>query len=324
MHKTVTTLILTQKDIRSLVTMDRVVPAVEAAFLAHGRGQASMPPKVYIDLPAHNGDFRAMPAHMDGAAGVKWVNSHADNPHKHGLPSVMGVYILSDPATARPLCIMDATWLTALRTGAAGAIASKYLAVQSPRTLGFIGCGVQARVLLSAHQVIYGDGLELRMADVNQASAQKFAEQAGGQATTVERAAACDIVCTSTPSRTPVVEREWVAAGAHISAMGADAEGKQELATELLLAAKVVVDDRAQAFHSGEVNVPLHTGALAEERVHGTLGEVMAGVKSGRLGDEITIFDSTGLALQDVAVARAIYDLAHEAGVGLSVPLVSE
>ena len=317
------TLILTREDIRSLMTMERVVPAVEAAFLAHGQGRASMPPKVYIDLPAHNGDFRAMPAHMDGSAGVKWVNSHPDNPKQHGLPSVMGVYILSDPTTALPLCIMDATWLTALRTGAAGAIGSKYLAVQSPRSLGFIGCGVQARVLLSAHRVIYGDGLQLRMADVDEAAARAFAEEAGGTATTVQRAAACDIVCTSTPSRTPVVERAWVAAGAHINAMGADAEGKQELATDLLLAAKVVVDDREQAFHSGEVNVPLHTGALSEAQVHGTLGEVMAGTRSGRMGDEITVFDSTGLALQDVAVARAIYDLARDRAIGLDVPLVS-
>ena len=316
------TLILTQTDIRSLISMDRVLPAVEAAFLAHGRGQVQMPAKVYIDLPDVGGDFRAMPATMAGSAGVKWVNSHPDNPSRHQLPSVMGVYILSDPATAVPLAIMDATWLTALRTGAAGGIAAKYLAVQSPRTLGFIGCGVQARVLLSAHQAVYGDQLELRMADANQAAASAFAEEAGGQATSLMRAAACDIVCTSTPSRVPVVERAWVKDGAHINAMGADAEGKQELASELMRAAKVVIDDREQAFHSGEVNVPLHKGELAESDVHATLGEVIAGGKAGRVGDEITIFDSTGLAVQDVAVARAIYDLARERGVGLEVPLI--
>lgn len=317
------TLILTQTDVRALITMEPVVEAVESAFLAHGQGQVQMPSKVYIDLPELNGDFRAMPAHMAGAAGVKWVNSHPSNPKNHQLPSVMGVYILSEPATAMPLAIMDATWLTALRTGAAGAVASKYLAVQTPRTLGFIGCGVQSRVLLDAHRVVYGDALELRMADVDDKAAQAFADEAGGRVTSIERASACDIVCTSTPSRTPVVQRAWIKIGAHINAMGADAEGKQELASELLTHSKVVIDDREQAFHSGEVNVPLHNGVLRAEQIHGTLGEVMAGVKAGRIGDEITIFDSTGLAVQDVAVARVIHELARQKGVGIEVALVS-
>ncbi|MEL6344585.1 MAG: ornithine cyclodeaminase family protein [Myxococcota bacterium] len=316
------TLILTQREIRALMTMDRVLPAVEAAFAAHGAGTASMPPKVYIDLPQYNGDFRAMPAFMDGAAGVKWVNSHPDNPARHGLPSVMGVYILSDPGTAAPLAILDATWLTALRTGAAAGVASKHLAKAAPKTLGFIGCGVQSRVLLDAHRVVYGDALTLMMADASADAAKAFAEEAGGTVASVEQAAGCDIVCTSTPVRTPIVRRAWIQPGAHINAMGADAEGKQELDSDVLTAARVVVDDRAQAFHSGEVNVPLHTGALHEAQVYGTLGEVVAGRIPGRSGDEITLFDSTGLALQDVAVAKAIYTLAQERGVGTAIALI--
>lgn len=316
------TLILTQSDIRSLITMEQAIAAVEGAFAAHGRGQVQMPPKVYLPLPQYNGDFRAMPAYMEGTAGIKWVNSHPDNPAKHGLPAVMGVYILSDPVTAMPLAIMDATLLTALRTGAAGAIGSRYLAVARPRSLGFVGCGVQARVLLEAHRVLYGDDLELRMADGRLQAAEAFAAEAGGTATSVEQAAACDIVCTSTPARAPVVKRSWVKAGAHINAMGADGPGKQELDPALLMAGKLVIDDHAQARHAGEINVPLTRGMLDEENIFATLGEIVAGNKAGRTGDEITIFDSTGLAIQDMAVARAIYEQAKKRGVGLDIMLV--
>jgi ornithine cyclodeaminase/alanine dehydrogenase len=262
-----------------------------------------------------------MPAYMNGAAGVKWVNSHPRNPERFDLPSVMGVYILSDPASAAPLAIMDATLLTAWRTGAAGAVASKYLAVQKPRTLGFVGCGVQARVLLDAHRVLY-EGLELRMADRDASAAERFAIEAQGVAVTTEEAAACDIVCTTTPARSPVVLRSWVSEGTHINAMGADAPGKHELDSKLLSDAKVVIDDEHQAHGSGEVNVPLSNGSYSADQIFGTLGEIVAGTKVGRTGDEITIFDSTGLAIQDVAVARVIYERAKGRGVGLEVALV--
>ena len=262
---------------------------------------------------------------LGDAVGVKWVNSHPQNPARHGLPAVIGVYILSDPDTALPLAIMDATLLTAMRTGAAGAVASKYLAVEKPRTMGFIGCGVQARVLLEAHRVVYpeiaGD-IELRMADIHDEAAAAFAREAGGSAVSLESAAACDIVCTSTPSQSPVVKQSWLSPGAHINAMGADGPGKQELDPDILLAGKLVIDDPAQAFHSGEVNIPLHKGILTEEGVYAMLGEIVAGKKAGRTGDEITIFDSTGLAIQDVAVAKAIYDQARERGVGQNIALV--
>ncbi|WP_428261533.1 ornithine cyclodeaminase family protein [Haliangium sp.] len=316
------TLILTQRDIRSLITMDAVVPAVEKAFLAHGRGDVQMPAKVYIDLPQHGGDFRAMPAYMAGAAGVKWVNSHPGNPTKNALPSVMGIYILSDPDTALPLAIMDATWLTALRTGAAGAVASKYLAVSQPSSIGFVGCGVQARVLLAAHRVLYPGDMALFMADADRDVAEAFADEVGGQVADVERAAGCDIVCTSTPSRTPIIQRAWLSEGTHVNAMGADGPGKQELDPAILKAAKVVIDDHGQAHHSGEINVPLATGALSEGDIHATLGEIVAGAKPGRQGSEITVFDSTGLAIQDVAVARAIYDTAVERELGQRVDIV--
>jgi ornithine cyclodeaminase/alanine dehydrogenase len=315
------TLLLSANDLRALYSVELGLAAVERAFLTHGRGEALMPAKVYLSLPQYEGDFRAMPSFLEGAAGVKWVNAHPRNPEKHGLPTVRAVYILSDPETASPLAIMDGTLLTAWRTGAAGGVASKYLARKHPRTLGLVGCGVQARVLIDAHRALFGE-LELLLADVSEATARALQAEKGGRVVSVQEASGADIVCTATPARAPVVQREWVRAGAHLNAMGADAPGKQELDPRLLLEGKVVIDDAEQALHSGEVNVPLHDGQLKSEQLWGTLGEVVAGRKPGRTGEEITIFDSTGLAVQDLALARALYEAARAKGLGQMFDLV--
>lgn len=315
------TLILTRADLQKLLTMEMALSAVERAFAVHGRGEAQMPPKVYLSLPQHAGDFRAMPSYMEGAAGVKWVNSHPENPQRHKLPAVLGVYILSDAATAAPLAVMDGTLLTAFRTGAAAGVASKFLGARSPRSLGLVGCGVQARVLLAAHRAMYQVPRVLA-ADASREAAERFAEETGAQVATVEEAAGCDIVCTTTPSRAPVVKREWIRKGTHINAMGADAHGKQELEAQILRDARVFLDDLAQATESGEVNVPLHHGEFRREQIEGTLGEVVVGKRPGRQGDEITVFDSTGLAVQDLALARVVYEEARRHGVGLDTDLV--
>ncbi len=315
------TLILSRADLQKILTMEMALAAVEHAFAVHGRGEAQMPPKVYLSLPQYAGDFRAMPSYMEGIAGVKWVNSHPENPQRHKLPSVVGVYILSDAATALPLAVMDGTLLTAFRTGAAGGVASKFLGARSPRTLGLIGCGVQARVLLSAHRALY-EVPRVLAADASREAAERFAAETGAQVATVEEASGCEIVCTMTPSRTPVVRRDWIRTGTHINAMGADAHGKQELEARILQDARVFLDDMEQATASGEVNVPLHDGEYRREQIEGTLGEVVAGRKPGRRGDEITVFDSTGLALQDLALARVVYEEARRRGVGLDVELV--
>lgn len=316
------TLVLTQADVRSLAEMTSAVTAIEGVFAAHGRNETQMPVKVYLDLPQFDGDFRAMPAYFDHSVGVKWVNAHPRNPERHGLPAVLGMYILSDPATALPLAVMDATLLTAIRTGAAAAVASKYLARSDSRSVGFVGSGVQARTLLSALRVVFDD-LEVVAADISAEAAERFAAESGGAVGDLADAAGCDIVCTATPVREPIVRREWINRGSHINAMGADAHGKQELETQILLDAKVVIDDWNQACGSGEVNVPLDTGAMPRDHIHAALGEIVAGLKPGREAEEeITVFDSTGLAVQDVALARLIYELAKKNGVGLEVDFV--
>ena len=305
------------------MTMEVAVPAIEKAFSAHGNNLTQMPVKVYLDLERYGGDFRAMPAYLEGSAGVKWVNAHPENPSRHNLPSVMGVYVLSDPATALPLAVMDATFLTAARTGAAAAVAAKHLAREEISEVGFVGCGVQARTMLAALRVLYSE-LEVVCADRSDDAAAAFAEEVGGREASVEEAAGCAILCTATPSRVPVVMRDWVKPGTHINAMGADAHGKQELEAAILLDGKVVVDDWEQAGESGEVNVPLSQGVFEPDHIYGTLGAICAGHKSGRENaEEITVFDSTGLAVQDVALARAVFDEAEKNDVGRVIDLLS-
>ncbi len=319
-RKGMETLLLTQGDLRRVLSLEDALRAVERAFAAHGRGEVVMPPKVYLDLEHHGGDFRAMPAYLEGAAGVKWVNSHPHNPATHRLPTVMGLYVLSDPSTALPLAVMDATLLTAVRTGAAAAVATKHLARRGAASLGFIGCGVQARWALEAHRILFGEGVQVLASDISREAAERFAAEQGGRAVSLQEAAGADVLVVATPSRQPVVRDEWVAAGAHVNALGADAPGKQELDPALLRRARLFVDDHHQASESGEVNVPLRTGDLQPSDVQGTLGQVVAGRCLGRQNEqEVTVFDSTGLAVQDVAVARAFYDAARDAGVGTRI-----
>ena len=312
------TLLLTQSEVRSLLTMDNVVPAVERAFAAHGRGEARMPSKVYLEIPEHEGDFRAMPAALGDAAGVKWVSVYTDNPSRHGLPSVMGLYILNHPDTALPAAVLDATLLTGLRTGAAAAVASKMLYRDMPKTVGFIGCGVQAQSILDAHHFVFGEGFAIKAADIRRDAAERFAHENMGEAVSLEDAAKCDIVCTATPTHIPVLRRSWLEGRTHINAMGADAPGKQELETSILLEAKIYVDDVEQALHSGEVNVPIARGLLDPSAARDTLGSLVAGRRAPVI-KEITVFDSTGLAIQDVAIARVAFELARSRGIGQQI-----
>ena len=328
------TLVLTHRDVASLVDAADAISAVETAFALHGSGRTRMPPKVYLALPELEGDFRAMPVFIDGldvgggrtpVAGIKWINSHPRNPSRHHLPAVIGVFILSDPVTAYPLAVMDATVLTALRTGAAAAVATRHLARSGARSLSLIGCGAQARSVLLAHAAL-GSWDTVFLCDNRRDAAEELAKEHANlpcRVVDLDVAAAADVVCTTTPSRAPLVLRRHVVAGAHINALGADAPGKQELDPEILRDARVFLDDMEQAVESGEVNVPLHTGKLERDQIAGTLGEVIAGKCAGRIAPtDVTVFDSTGLAVQDVALARVVYERARARGLGQDVPLV--
>jgi alanine dehydrogenase len=306
------TLFLGKRDILPLLDMNEIIPAVENAFHQWALGKAQMPPKSYLTVD--KGDFRAMPACLPGAAGLKWVNVHPGNPALN-LPTVMAVIIYNDPETGYPLAVMDGTDITAYRTGAAAAVASKYLARKNPETLGLVGAGRQAYTQLMAHAAIYDFKL-IKVYDISGTCIERLIRafpQYHIEARPLPDVVASDIVCTITPAHQPVVKREWVKPGVHINAVGADAHGKQELETDILNAAVIFVDDMRQASTSGEINVPLDKGLLNPNRIRGSLGDLVAGLKPGRSSDEeITVFDATGLAIQDIACARLIYDKAKD------------
>ncbi|ESP87710.1 ornithine cyclodeaminase family protein [Candidatus Halobonum tyrrellensis] len=314
------TLLLNSDAVHENAAMGELVPAVEEAFAAYERGDAQMPPKSYVDLPQYNGDFRSMPAYLDAgewdAAGVKWVNVHTDNEAEYDLPTVMGTMVYSSPETAFPLAILDGTELTMKRTGAAAAVATDHLAVADATSLGIVGAGVQSYTQLEAiatvraiEEVVVSDLDEERVARFVDAFDDRFDVRAGS----IAEAASCDVLSTVTPVESPVVSRADVGEHTHINAMGADAEGKHELADELLLDAKLVIDDHAQTTHSGEINVPYAAGTLTDDDIYGEIGEIVVGDRAGRTDDDgVTVFDSTGLAIQDVAAAHVVYEHADE------------
>jgi len=318
-------MILNDKTIRKLISVKDAIREVEKVFRYFGMGKTQMPSKIYINLDKYNGDFRAMPAYVDPLkrCGIKWVNVHPDN-KKKGLPTVMAVIILSDPATGIPLCIMDATYTTALRTGAAGGVAAKYLARRNSHVVALVGCGVQARTQLEALRTIFCIKL-LKIWGKSRTEALKFkreiARTAGCKIEVTDTIRTCaensDIIVTTTPSRWPLIKLDWLNEGVHINAIGADAKGKQELDPGILNKAKVVVDAWEQASHSGEINMPFSKKQLRKKDIYADIGEIVAKKKKGRQNEkEITVFDSTGLAIQDLAVADLVYRKAKKLRLG--------
>lgn len=316
------TLLLNKNAVRDLLRMSEVIPAVEQAFRDWAEGRGKMPAKSYLSLD--KGDFRAMPASLPGAVGMKWVNVHPENPG-HGLPTIMAVIIYNDPDTGYPLAIIDGTDITAYRTGATAAIAAKYLARKDAHTLGVVGAGRQAYTQILAHTELF-DMKQIKAYDINPAAVDwliKSLPRFPIKGCSLEEAAASDIVCTLTPARVPILKKEWVQPGTHINAVGADAAGKEELEPSLLKDAIVVVDDLRQASAAGEINVPIARGLYSANEVHGTLGEILTGQKPGRKDKKaITIFDSTGLAIEDMAVAKIIYGKTKQPGTYPSIDLI--
>ena len=326
-------LLLTKSEVEQLLSMRETIEAVEEAFRAKGMGRVQMPPKSYVFFREFNGDFRVMPAYLEnlGAAGVKIVNAHPENPGKYGLPTVMAVIVLIDPRTGVPLAIMDGTVITNMRTGAAGAVAVKYLARKDSRVFAMVGAGVQAKTqLLAISEVLRVE--EVRVNDISSVRAEEYVREMGEKidaefkilTDTRKAVEGADVIVTTTPSRRPVILNEWVGEGVHINAIGADAPGKQELDPAILKRAKVVVDDIEQAAHSGEINVPISKGLFTVEEIYAELGVIVTGKLPGRASPrEITVFDSTGLAVQDIATDWLVYQKAIKLGVGREIDLLS-
>jgi ornithine cyclodeaminase/alanine dehydrogenase-like protein (mu-crystallin family) len=261
-----------------------------------------MPPKVYVDAPPA-GDFRAMPARGEGLAILKWVTSFPDNPAR-GLPVVAGALLVSSAETGELLAVMDCASVTSLRTGAAAAVSAEALARSDAATVGIIGCGVNgawaARCLAAAG---YGNGV---CADLDTSAAERLAAELGWQVGARADAAAKDVVVTVTPGDAPVVLAADLRPGQHFAVLGADAHGKAEVERPALARCRLFCDEWEQASKGGELSGVVARGEVNRGDV-GELGAVLAGDAPGRrAADEITLFDSTGLAIQDLGIAVAV------------------
>ena len=296
------------------VPTERAVEVVRDAFVAYSRGEWSMPPKVYV--PAYPaGDFRAMPALGGGYALLKWVTSFPGNP-EIGLPTVTGLVLLSDASNGMPVAVLDAGAVTALRTGAAAVLAAETLGRTDASTAAVIGAGVNGR---ATARTFAARGRDVVVWDVDAARAKATASEVGCRvATSAEEALGADLVATVTPGRSVVYGEGSLRAGQHVSLMGADGPGKAEIAVAELARIRVFCDDWEQASHNGDLAHAVEAGALGPEDVT-QFGDVLAGQAQGRRSpDDSTIFDSTGLAIQDLAIALAARETAAE----LNLPMI--
>jgi ornithine cyclodeaminase/alanine dehydrogenase-like protein (mu-crystallin family) len=302
-------------DVERAVSPHEAYDAVRGAFEAHARGTWSMPSKVYVsNYPA--GDFRAMPAIGDGHALLKWVTSFPGNPAR-GLPTVTGLVLLSDAEDGRLLAVLDAAAVTALRTAAAGVLAADTLCRAEASSYAVIGAGVNGA---ESVRMLVAHGATPLVWDVDEARRLLAAERLGARvAQDASEALACEVVITVTPGADVLYAEGSLEAGQHVSLMGADGPGKAEVAIEELRRAHLFCDDWEQASHGGELAAAVATGTVRREDVT-ELGAVLVGDADGRRSaGDITLFDSTGLAIQDLAIAKAAWAKADE----LELPTIS-
>jgi ornithine cyclodeaminase/alanine dehydrogenase-like protein (mu-crystallin family) len=300
--------------VEAAVPPERAVDVVRDAFVAYARGEWMMAPKVYV--PAYPaGDFRAMPALGGGYALLKWVTSFPGNPAV-GLPTVSGLVVVSDASNGMPVAVLDAGAVTALRTGAAAVLAAEILGRADAGTVAVVGAGVNG---LAAARTFVARGRDVFVWDVDASRAEAAAADAGGRvASGADEALGADVVATVTPGHSVVFGDGSLQPGQHVSLMGADGPGKSEIAVEELARVSVFCDDWEQASHNGDLVHGVEAGAISREDVT-ELGTVLTGDAAGRRSaDEITVFDSTGLAIQDLAIARAVIQQAA----GLELPTI--
>jgi alanine dehydrogenase len=296
------------RRVEQAVSPERAVEAVRAAFVAHARGEWTMPPKVYVtNYPA--GDFRAMPALGAGHALLKWVTSFPGNP-RLGLPTVTGVVLLSDAETGELRAVLDAAAVTALRTGAAAVLAAETLGRRNAGTAAVIGAGVNGQ---AAVRTFIARGRPVLVWDVDEERARRVAEELGAEVARSPAAALeADLLVTVTPGHEVVLDEGTLHAGQHVSLMGADGPGKAEAAGSELARAHLFCDEWEQASHGGEFAHAVEAGLVARDDVT-DFGRVLTGDAEGRETDEdITLFDSTGLAIQDLAIALAALERVDE------------
>lgn len=324
--------ILSQEEVKSCLPMSDAIKAVETAYKAFAEGRVQMPPVQHLHIEKYRGEVDIKPGFVEDFSliGTKIASGYYDNP-KLGLPSGVAVIVLMDLKTSLPLAVLDGTYITAVRTGAAGAVAANVLARKESKQVGMIGSGTQGRQqVLGLNELFPLE--QVKVWDIDEDGRDKYAvemrERLGidvQAVNTVKSAVSeADIVVTATPSRKALVMSEWIKEGTHINAIGADGPGKQEWDPKIMTrATKIVVDSLSQCRVIGELQHALTQGLIQESDVHAEIGEVLLGKKAPRkTEEEITLFDSTGLSAQDIAASHIVYTLAKQKGLGKRVKLL--
>ncbi len=317
--------ILSAADVQSAIDMPTAIETMRSAFRALSAGEATVPVRLSLETP--DGVTLFMPAHMhaSGATGAKIVSVNVDNPSR-GLPAIHAVVLVLDAESGRTRALLDGTWLTALRTGAAGGLAADVLARPEASVVALFGAGVQARTQLESVRCVRRVS-EVRVVDPNHAAAQRLVEELDGVEARVAEASealrGADIVVTATTSRTPVFAGALVEPGSHVTGVGSYTPEMREVDGDLLRRARVFVDQREAALaEAGDLIGPIREGLVDEGVVAAELGEVVAGVRPGReSAEQITFFKSVGNAVQDVSVAAAVLASAERQGLGTVVDL---
>jgi alanine dehydrogenase len=293
-----------------------------------------MDPKGHIVLDKYPGEWEAMPSYIEEpeAAACKWVSIREQNRERFDLPTVFSILVYTHPETGFPLAICDGSYHTVMRTGAAAAVSAKWLARKDSRILAIVGGGHMAEGTLETCAEVF-PWQEVRVWSRSQETLDHFVAEQQPKHEQLEIKPSldleqvvrgADVVVTVTPARGAIVEDEWIGAGTHIAAVGADKGGDQELDARILQRARIFVDDIRQCRTDGEINVPLAEGLISEADIAGEIGEVIAGKKEGRTSEsEVTVFDSTGIALQDSATVPLEYERALAAGVGIEKKMIS-
>ena len=323
--------ILTGDDVQQALPMDQAIEAVKAAFAQLSKGEADVPLRTSLDVPQHNGVTLFMPAYLadDDAMAMKIVSVFSDNPGK-GLPLIHAAVIVVDAETGAPEAMLDGTYLTALRTGAASGAATELLARRDARVAAIFGAGAQGRTQLEAVCAIRPID-QAWIYDIDREQARIAAEELSellNLSVEVADTPACaasraDVICTATTSSSPVLSDADVRPGTHINAIGAYTPDMQEIPPETILRAKVVIDHHEAALaEAGDLLIPIGEGVITVDHIHAELGEVIAGDKAGReTAEELTLFKSVGVAVQDVAAAAAALKAAREMGLGREIDL---
>ena len=328
-------LVLTRKDLESVVTMKDTIDAVEHGFKELAVGTARMPTRASLMVFDRAGWMGVMPAYLSetGSLAAKIVTVYDENPAKYSMPTVLASIILNDASTGSPLAFMEGTYITAMRTGAAGGVAAKYLARKDARVVGIFGTGVQAKTQLLALNEVRS--LEKVYAfDIYADQAARFSEEMSRSiGTDVEIASSpedvvkrSDVIVTATTSKTPVFDGKELRNGTHINAIGAFRPEWRELDDETVLRSKLVVDSKEAALtEAGDIIIPLKANRINESHIYAEIGEIVAGKKAARTSnDEVTVFKSLGLGVQDAATAYLAYKKAKEARVGFEVELLGK